>query len=238
MGPTATNEEQVFESLRRLKREGSSLLVVGPPNGDLRRAASRRLLGDASAGPRRRAYVLTGEHRVDPAVSNGLTNDRTVRVVEHTPLTRSTATTPASESTATAGTTAPSTAASGASRRTVAAGSPSQLSWAVGEEINELERLADGFSPGELRICLDSLSTLVEAHGADEADRFLRMLRRRVRSVGGMAHSHLYAPLDDPLVTRLSPAFDAIIELRAVDAGFEQRWRLLDRNLDSGWLVL
>lgn len=212
-------------TLERLKRRGSNILIVGPPSTQLRQAASRRLLGDATTEPRRRLFVFTGGNATHERLGNGPLSPETVRVISQRPGDRVTSVTT-------------TLADEDIPHESVDPGKLSALAWAVADEIQTFSRLGGGLSPGELRVCVDSLGPVYTHHDDREVRRFLSTLTNRIRSTGGMAHYHLPAARDDPVVADLERMFDAVVELRQSGGAPEQRWNVPDFDVDSGWLPL
>ncbi|WP_101296473.1 DUF7504 family protein [Halegenticoccus soli] len=221
-----SEEDEFARSLAELKRRGCGILVVGTPSSEARRAAARRLLGDATVGPRRRLFVFTGDAATDERLGNGPIGPSTVRVVSRATATRR----PDAAS-------APS-APEPVPRRTVRSERLSRLASIVSDEIGSFESEAGALRPGELRLCLDSLSPLLSTYEEPAVRRLVAAVTNRVKAVSGMAHYHLPARADDPAVVRLGRAFDALIELRVRDGAPVQRWYLPERDCGSGWLPL
>lgn len=233
-------------ALADLKRRGSSLLLLGPPAPTLRRAASRRFLGDGERETRRRLFVLAEDAVIGPEVAVGPTTPETTRVIAWSDHCRSSrvagdasggtsAPASASESGELAGGTPPTTYP----RRTVRGERLGSLAWAVGDGIDALERHATTLDPGELRICVDSLLPMLANRSPGEVRRLVETVGNRVRSVAGMAHYHLPLDRTDPLVDELEPGFDAVVELRLGDDDVPQhRWSFPDRDLGCDWLRL
>lgn len=199
------------QTLAALKRRGCGLLVVGMAP-DAHVDVCRRLLGDAVAKPRRRLVVLAGgtagiEERVPKAGSEGV-----IRVIDRRGPTRSAATTVASPS--------------ALDLQTLAAD--------VDEALVELAPDDRSFTPAELRVCLDSVGPLLDAHGTDAVQSFLGETCDRVRTRDGMFQAHLPLSCDSDCVTALADPFDAVVEVRPG----EQRWHLSDEEITTDWLPL
>lgn len=212
-------------TLERLKRRGSNILLVGPPATGIRQAASRRLLGDASTDPRRRLFVFTEAAYTHERLGNGPVAKDTVRVVSQRDAPPSPVVTQPTDG-------------SEVPHEVVDEGKLSAVAWAVADEVQTFSRLGDGLSPGELRVCVDTLGPVVESHDDREVRRFLSTVTNRIRSTGGMAHYHLPAERDAPVVEDLTPMFDAIVELRQHGATPQQRWDVPDFGIETGWLPL
>ncbi|WP_227354560.1 DUF7504 family protein [Haladaptatus salinisoli] len=221
-GETSVHEPEtaaVFtRTLAGLKRRGSGLLLIGPE--PVMERACGRFLGESETEPRRRLFVRTrGGHACLHEPSAG-----GVKVVERATHTRS----------------ATATQSGGCGTDTTVVTSPSlpSLGIAIAEAIDEFERESGGLTSGELRVCFDSLTPLLEEHSRESVFRFLHVLTARIRNVNGMAHFHLPAEMDSTVVRALSPAFDAVVEVRAKGDVAEQRWHLVRQDVTTGWLSL
>lgn len=237
---------QFADALAEFKQRGSNLLVVGPPSDCARAAICRRLLGDASAGTRRRLFVETDGTASCLTDCDGPITPETTRVVNCPTPTRGTSaaeSTPSEADGPTAGTdtpgnpTDPEAVPDDVGRRHVTEPALSTLACAVTDEITALAEQTGTLDPAELRLCFDSLTPLVADNDAVSVRRFLHAITARVRSCRGMAHYHLAAGRRDDVVADLASAFDAVIELR-VDDRPEQRWHVSDRDLHTDWLPL
>jgi hypothetical protein len=211
-------------ALGDLKRRGSNLLVVGGPAPAAHEAACVRLLGE-SAGSRERLVVLTDGSFDRTAVREGAFDGR---VVTYPASTRgAAAATPAGDAPA-----SPSLDGADTPRR-VERRDLGELTATVEDELDAFGEV----DPGGLRLCIDSLTPLVESHDRAELKRFLTAVGNRVRASHGMAHCHLPVSRDDPVVADIEPAFDAVVEVRDGADCPEQRWSVLAENVDSGWLA-
>jgi hypothetical protein len=234
------------DALAEFKQRGSNLLVVGPPSDRARAAICRRLLGDTSAGTRRRLFVETDGTASCLTDCDGPITPETTRIVTRPTPTRSSAAErtppeaggPTAETDAPATPTDPDPVPDRVGRRYVTEPALSTLACAVTEEITALADRTDSLDPAELRLCFDSLTPLVAGNDAVSVRRFLHAITARVRSCRGMAHYHLAAGRRDDVVADLAPAFDAVIELRVDDGRPEQRWHVSDRDLHTDWLPL
>ena len=213
------------QTLSALKREGSSILLVGRTSATAHRAACRRLMGD-SEEPRQRLYVFTtgtetcgrgpstdqrGETRVlsqeneagVAASPKGLPDDVTEAVVGPQLL--------------------------------------STLGTAIIDDLDDMESEHE-LDPGELRLCFDSVTPLLREHKSQNVFRLLHMVTSRTRQADGMGHFHLPLDRDSDYVRLLEPLFDAVVEVRRTEEDdeerLEQRWHLRDRDADSGWIEI
>ncbi len=204
------------QELAALKREGSNILLVGNECQDSHVLACRRLLGDASDDPRHRLLVFTDGYDARERFSDGASDDTRVifkQVEEPT--------------------------ADPCFEESVV---DSRLLSALGKEIitsiDEFEEGNDGLDPGQLRICVDSLVSLLDNHSPENVFRLLHMVTSRVRQASGMGHFHLSVDRDSDAVHLLEPLFDAIVEVRTKGEVTQHRWHLRDGEVSSGWIRL
>lgn len=103
---------------------------------------------------------------------------------------------------------------------------------------NEIDRVASPEpAPGEIRVCLGQLDVFLERGDLGSVERAVRAVTDDVRSVRGMAHAHLASTVPRRVGDTLTPLFDVTVELRTSPAGVvQQRWRLHDAEIDTGWL--
>lgn len=219
-----TDEAAFAQSLSALKSRGSNLLVVGTALESAHRDACDRLLGDVEGVPRRRVLV-----RTDGAGGCGLgprpgASPRTTRVVERVTETRSAATVGRSDSVF------PTTRLDD--------GGPDDLATAVVGEIDDLVEVAGDPEPAELRLCFDLVRPLLAENDVADVYDALDRITARVREYRGMGHYHLPADPDEQVVRELEPLFDAVIELRLRDGQADHNWKLVDSDVESGWLPL
>ncbi|MFB6096621.1 MAG: hypothetical protein ABEJ74_04465 [Haloferacaceae archaeon] len=214
-----TNDSAFAQALGDLKRRGSNLLVVGTPAAEAHHDACDRFLGDERP-ERRRLLVLTdGTH--DHARHHEGTETRVI--------TRSAST----RSAAAAQPAAPG-ADAGASRD-LAGADLGTLSLAIAEDLADLE--AEG-EASAVRLCFDSLTPILEEYDSGAVLRFLHAVTNRVRGSSAMAHYHLPLERDSDAVRDVEESFDAVVQLRRAGGATEQRWHILQPDLDSGWLPL
>lgn len=211
-------------ALQTLKQDGCSLLVVGSAPDSTYQTVCRQMLGDPTYATRRRLFVAT-DRDVATACNLLSTTVRqdpsTVRVLAFKSGARST--------------TAQSPQPSSVPVDYVDGTTLTDLGVAISEAIAEFEALAD-LDPAELRVCVDSLTPLVE-HDRETLFRFLDLLNSRIRSVSGMGHVHLPVDRETELVHLLEPLFDAVVELRVKDSQPQQRWYITDADIQSGWIT-
>lgn len=94
-------------------------------------------------------------------------------------------------------------------------------------------------SPGEIRVCVESLDPFLDCVGVERLSQFLRSLTDRIEQFQAIGHFHLASGTSQTVVDALEPIFDATVRVRAStgDAA-EQRWTLQESGLESDWLPL
>jgi hypothetical protein len=214
------------QALSALKRRGSNVLVVGEGRDCSQLDACRRLLGDATAGPRHRILVSTAEGiDIDRRLPAEEPQSGSITLVDRAIKTRSAA---AAESMSSIGS---------VSTKLVEDEGLGSLGEATAEAITGVE--AEGpLAPAELRVCLDSLTPLLEEHDERDVFEFLGALGEEIRRVNAMGHVHLPVEYGSEPAETLAPAFDAVVELRVSGEESEQRWHLQDEEITTDWLAL
>ncbi|MFC7154893.1 hypothetical protein ACFQPA_05415 [Halomarina halobia] len=226
---TETGAGAFAQALAAMKRQGSSLLVVGSACGRSHLSACRRLLGEDGDGERRRVVVLTdGPPELDVRVPSGDREEGEFELFDRRPATRSVA-----------------------AATTASPGLPPTLGTLEAEvrgTIDEFDAAADGLESAELRVCIDSLRPLLEGYDEDDVVSFLDGVIDATLDANGMCHAHLPVDPDNGVVERLKPLFDATIELRELHipsengetprTATEQRWHLHEEDISTDWLPL
>lgn len=227
--PPTSNPHQFAAHLAQLKQDGCALLIVGRVPTDQYVQACARLLGDDDAGPRRRLFVITDTDL--PGVSNryALPSTRispaTTKQIAWRSEARSTATT--------APTDTPDIPTTHLHDSGLA-----NLGIEISDAIETFDEQADGLSPAELRLCFNSLDSLLSEHPRAAVFRFLHILIGRLHNVHGMGHFHLPVARETEVVRLFEELFDATIELRLHDSTFQHRWHLHEADLTSTWLPM
>ncbi|ARS88715.1 DUF7504 family protein [Natrarchaeobaculum aegyptiacum] len=211
---------RVVQTLDALKRTGSNILLVGSSVTGAHEMACRRLCGHADAD-RRYRLVVTDERR--PMASCDHDDRGNVRSIIYD----------APETTA-----APTAERDPAERSSRSPDPLEALGLEVIDAIDAIESEADGLGPSELRVCVDSLATLFQEHDTESVFRLVHVVSSRIEQAGGMGHYHLPVAADHEAVRLLEPMFDATVELRGERGGYEQRWSLDDRGLETDWVPL
>jgi hypothetical protein len=225
-GDCSTHEFQ--EVLKRFKHDGCNLLVTGAVSKDVTVQATRTLLGAPNA-ERKRVVALADSRRgnvaerLPPGVDS---EDSDVWIIDQQTCQRS----------------APKAAQSGDVDFPTVGDDEDALAHLREEvivAIDYFQGVDGGLGPSELRLSVSSLGRLAHEHDADEISRFVRSVSAMVQGVRGMAHYHLPRPDDDDVVDRLTPLFDARIELRKRDGlPTEQRWHVPKYEQTTDWVRL
>lgn len=222
-GPTGRDTDEFVRRLEDFGQDGSAVLVVGGGSREVHVDMCRRLLGDDSAAPRRRMLVFTnGTFAVDERVPGEPGPDDT-RVV----------TTATSRSTAAA-----ATQTAGIDVDDLGDASLAGIGVALVEGARAFERRHGTLEAGELRIGVDSLAPLLDAHGERAVFGFLVLATAYVRHVRALGHFHLPVDVDSSVAGLLAPLFDAVVEVRVRKGQPQQRWHLDDGDVTSRWLSL
>ena len=214
-GGSAPESATFAHALGELKRNGSTILLVGEGANDAHSTACRRLIGESSSDTQYRLVVTASE----PICS--ITSD-SVGAVDHSHSDESMV--------------IEHNVSDGDEEADEEARSLGELGMAAIEAINEFDAEADGLAPSELRVCVDSLVPLLEAHSAESVFRVMHMTTSRIRQVKGMGHVHLPLDRDHEVVNLFEPLFDAIVEVRTDIDVPKQRWHLRHHETTSEWV--
>jgi hypothetical protein len=93
-------------------------------------------------------------------------------------------------------------------------------------------------TPGEIRVCFDSLDTLVDDVAYPRLHRFLHVVTARVRAARAIGHYHLSTSIDQDVSDDFQRLFDATVETRPTADGTQQRWTLHETGIQTDWLSL
>ncbi|WP_440765252.1 DUF7504 family protein [Natronorubrum sp. DTA7] len=212
-------------TLRRLKRVGGNVLVVGAVPDDLVDVASTRLLGNCGRD-RCRLFALL-DRDIDAVCTRLSPGDAsTAHVVDYAATARSAA-----------------SAQPGVDTETM----PSIVS--EPDDIDALEEAIDSTlrtitaaetesSPATTRLCVDSLRPIIEDRDIEVAERFLESVCGSVKAVSALGHYVLPIERSSDAVRRLEALFDATVELRVGEFGAEQRWHLHESDYTTDWFAL
>lgn len=212
-----TDDPATFTSaLDDLKSEGCLLLVLEVDSDEATDAGCRRMLGSDVLDDRRRLFVLG-----DTAGHDVSTNGPEQRALVYRTAARSaTAAAPSS----------PSNPSDTVSADLDALGD------ALEDEVEALAP-ADGYEPGQLRICVDTLGDFLDEDDLVATLEFVKTLRAAVHDADGIAHVHVDQQVPAIAVEGLLPQFDAVVEV-ADDDDPRQRWHLPEESLSTAWLEL
>lgn len=213
----ARGEVETFaRRLDELKEAGSTLLIVGA-DAAARSDVSEQLLGSPRA-ERRPVFVLLGRDRsvVDDRIGDdGIDPSQVIEYGFSRSMAQSEAETPPSRP---------------------RMDSLRALGSEIVEAIETVEAGADEpLEPGELRVCIDSLTAAVDGFDRGAVETFLDEVRTAVTARGGMAHAVLPLSAVPDRYDWLEDAFDAVVEARSVDGTSLERWRLADEGLRTAW---
>lgn len=215
----------VEPSLAVHKRSGAAFLLVGsvPERGFDRATAT--LLGDPDE-PRSPMFVLHGRNRETATRRLSMTgiSPTASTVIEHHAPARAASTASAD---------VPDSTDRGPDVVPVSGGTRDLLETARGT-IED----ATFHSPGELRLSVDSLGSMIDSSGLETTRDAVESVCRTVREQRGLGCFLLPGSPDDERVERLTPLFDAVIELRTEGDGVNQRWRLVGTGHETSWFPL
>lgn len=209
-------------ALSRLKQRGSAILVVGNVAPEVHHLACRHFMGDPSMC-RQRLFVTTDGSGTDVRSAIGDRSPHKDHVIDYMTNCRSTSGDLANDSMMMSHTTAKS---------------PTGLVSEVISSIHSIERDVEPLAAGELRVCVDSLSTIIESNERDVPLRIVRYTTIATRRRNGMVHIHLPVARDTELAALFEPLVDTVVELRVADGTPQQRWYLTDSAIMSDWTDL
>lgn len=242
-----TGTTDFADRLAELEDRGSAVLVTGADAAAAHTALCRDLLATDSVKPRRRVIVApNGTTGLDPRLpTEGGT-------VPDTTLVTTASGRGAAASDRSSAASDRSGAASG--RDAAASGTPSAprgvdvvtvddasleaFGAAITGAVERVRRDHGPLSPTELRIGVDSLAPLLDAHHEAHVFAFLVVLTRYARATEALGHCHLPVDRTAYAARLFAPLFDAVVEVRARGDHPQQRWHLDDGATTSPWLEL
>jgi len=216
----SSSPETFANTLEDLKQTGCMALVV-EDDGAPAHEGCDRLLGADGHADRRRLFVQT-EAATSSRLAAAGRRDRTTERVARLQTTSRTATTDGR-------------AASPETASTVATGVRG-LAADAREAVDALEP-ADGFEPGQLRVCVDALGDMVAATDTADAASFVSDVRSLVDAHDGIGHVHVTQSTPGEAAEALLPQMDAVVEVAGDEDG-RHRWHLPDESLTSAWFEL
>lgn len=212
-------------TLRRLKRVGGNVLVVGAVPDDLVDVASTRLLGDRGRD-RRRLFALL-DRDIDAVCTRLSPGDATAaHVVDYAATARSAASAQPSIDTDTT------------PRIAAEPDDIDGLEDAIDSTLRTITAAETESNPAETRLCVDSLRPILEDQDAEVTERFLESVCQSVKAVSALGHYVLPIERSSDTVGQLEALFDATVELRVGESGPEQRWHLHESDYTTDWFAL
>lgn len=225
--PSDASPPTFAEALDQLKERGCLILVVGTVGDDAKYAGCRRLLGDQLSETRRRLFITTDTdlaRHPGAKATCGHSSPADSRAINYQTAARSAAATTAAGDTMLV-------------ERETVDGTLDDLVSATDSAISELETQADGLEPGELRVCIDDLDTMIANDDDVDVVEFVRDLRTRMLDSNGMCHAHLSRNVPGAPVDAIVRYFDAIIEVDSSNTP-RQRWHVRHAGITTDWLEL
>ncbi|RRJ31841.1 DUF7504 family protein [Halocatena pleomorpha] len=224
---TAQNRDLFAVELMGLKRRGCCVLVTGSVSERVRAAQSRRLFGESDTS-RQRILIFTEQASSPTAqyLPDGIPSTHpSVRILDYTDLVADMAGDISS------------------SQQSLADVDPDTPESMTGLCVLLCDPVcdavpSDSLPPGELRLGITTLGTLVETDGLSATRAFVRSIRSDILAANGMGHFHFPDDPDPELLAALDPVIDIHIELRQSDDVPEHRWHLLGTEHSTGWLRL
>lgn len=216
----------VEPSLAVLKRSGAALLVVGSlPEQGFDRAVST-LLGEPEEA-RSPLFLLHGQdlNTASRRLSMAGIAPSAATIVEHRAHARA-ASTETVKHTQPGGTTQPKVV------------SVSDDIQALPEVVRETIEDDRSIALGELRLSVDSLSSMVDSTDLETAIGVIEPLCHLIRTHQGVGTFLLPVDADSDLVEALAPLFDTVVEVRPGDGNVEQRWWLTGTGHRTVWFPL
>jgi hypothetical protein len=220
-GEWSSSPETFADTLEDLKQTGCVVLVVEDEDVAAHEGCDR-LLGADDAEDRRRLFVQTDAASSSRLAAVGRRDRTTERVVRLRTTSRAAATADS----------APTGPHAGSAVATGVDG----LAADAREAVNALEPV-DGFTPGQLRVCVDALGEVVAATDTADATGFVADVRSLVDEHDGIAHVHVTQGTPGEAAEALLPQVDAVVEIAGADET-RHRWHLPDESLTSAWFEL
>ena len=227
-----TGSSEFVTALSRHKQRGSALLVVGNVTQEIHQFACRQLMGDLSMH-RQRLFIATDGSSTDARSAIADETRHRDHVIDYSTECRSAAGSAGTQNDPMMDIEMDAEMASYTS-----VSSPSDLGAAIVHTIQDIERDAEPLTRGELRVCIDSLSPLIEANHREVPLRLMRYTAIVTRRRQGIVHAHLPVALDTELACLFEPLVDIVVELRIADGSPQQRWHLIDDEMISDWTDL
>lgn len=212
------------DTLRELKNQGCSVLLCGIVSDDVREQTSARLLGKKTASVDRTCLFVTTNQNFQSVHTRLALADipvQSARVIWMENTLRSAAA---------------NTVDSYPFQATHVSSDIKSLEQLVRHTIAALERDHGGFAPAQLRVCVDTLPSLIIDEDNKSVEAFLDTLDQMAAATRGMVHCILPFAYDASVVERFIPYFDITISLRPTNQGAtQQQWYLPVMNYRTDW---
>lgn len=206
--------------LDRLKRRGTTVLVVGDLSTEMERVLSRRMMGHPDEERYRLLAALKPLESADAWFpgSVGL-DDEWVDVTDHGGLARDAA------------------AVTGATNA-VAPEPPlaSSLLNEVDRWLSTVDEAVDP-DPGQIRVGVPSLDVLEQREDVGGVRRVAERLGTLMRENNGVAHLYFGRDRSSRVVQQISVWVDVVVEMRASQGRPEQRWSVQD-TVETSWFPI
>lgn len=206
--------------LDRLKRRGTSVLVVGDLSADLERALSRRMMGHPNEERYRLLAALKPPERPERWFPGSLSpDDEWVDVVDHGGLARD-------------------AVAAGDGAAAQGAGPPrtDELVDRIDDWVSRVDERADP-DPGEIRVGVGSLDVLLERDGVGAPRTVAERVHTLMRDHQGVAHLYFPRRRSSPVVEQITVWVDVVVEVRTEEGRPEQRWAVQD-TVETSWFPI
>lgn len=206
--------------LDRLKRRGTSVLVVGDLSGDVERALSRRMMGSPDEQRYRLLATLRPQRSPDRWFPDPVSvDDEWVEVADHGGLARD-------------------AVAAGSYDGGVGGPQPNtdQLVDRVEEWVAEVQASNDP-GPGAIRVGITSLDVLLERSDSPAPQRVAERVHDVMRDYQGVAHLYLPRARSSRVVQRTAVWVDVVVEVRTNRGRPEQRWSVQD-TVETSWFPI
>lgn len=206
--------------LDRLKRRGTSVLIVGDLSADLEQALSRRMMGHPDELRYRLLSALKPMETPDRWFPGSVgPEDEWVEVVDHGGLARD----------AVGG-------ADGVGKVGAASTRAQEVVAHVDEWTATVEREADP-SPGDIRVGVTSLDILLEREGVEATRTVAEGVHRLMRDHAGVAHLYFPRQRSSRVVQQITVWVDVVVEVRTNGGRPEQRWSVQD-TVETSWFPI
>lgn len=217
----AAAPDDFADALDDLKSSGCMLLVVESSGDDASTAGCDRMLGATEYEDRRRLFVQTDAAASSRLAAAGRDPDTEERVVRYETTARG------------------AVAADEGTAPESSAATATDLASLADDAEDGVGDLAPGtgFSPGQLRVCVDAVGDMFADADTAAVVNFVDRLGDLVTDHDGMGHVHVDRHVPSIAAEALLPQFDAVVELADDDAP-RHRWHIPAESMSTEWLEL